>query len=106
MRADDTTPKPARPAPRRVAWGTLMTDAPWDGRPRAAAPIHAPATAAGRAAAIDPVDPGFGPPPRSRKRVPLGALLANAPWAARPATVALVAPVAPAPELGRLAVTV
>ena len=98
MHADDTTPKPARPTPRRTAWGTLLADAPWDGRPRAAAPVLVPATAAGRA---DPdPGPGPGPTPRRPKRVPFGALLAGAPWAARP-------PAAPAPDpdFGRLAPT-
>ena len=78
---------PARPSVRRAAWGTLLADAPWDGRPRDAVPVHTPATAAGRMPAPAPVGPetalGFGASPRTRKRLPFGALLAGAPWAGR-----------------------
>jgi len=98
MRADDSIAKPTRPTPRRVAWGSLLADAPWDGRPRAVAPILAPATAAGRAAPaeVSPLSAGPGTVPRSRKRVPLGALLANAPWATRPASPPDLVPIAAA----------
>ena len=101
MHADDTTPKPARPTPRRTAWGTLLADAPWDGRPRAAAPVLVPATAAGRAASPDLGVPGPGLTPRGPKRVPFGRLLAGTPWAVRPPAAAPVA----ATEPGRLVVT-
>ena len=102
MRPDETIPKPARLTPRRVAWGSLLADAPWDGRPREAAPIHVPATAAGRAATPDYGDPELAATPRSRKRVPFGVLLATAPWAARPVATAP----AVAPELARIAAAV
>lgn len=98
MRADDSIAKPTRPTPRRVAWGSLLADAPWDGRPRATTPILVPATVAGRASPAEVGPPAVGPgaTPRSRKRVPLGALLANAPWAARPITPPDFGPIAAA----------
>ena len=102
MNPNDDTPKPTRLARRRVAWGSLLADAPWDGRPRAVAPIAIPATAAGRVSTPDFGGDGLDPTPRRPKRLPFGALLASAPWAARPT---FAAP-AVAPELGRLAATV
>ncbi len=87
MLLSHTIVPPARPSVRRAAWGSLLADAPWDGRPRDTVPVHIPATAAGRMP--DPTPAGLaaaaavGASPRARKRLPFGALLAGAPWAGR-----------------------
>ena len=92
MDAGDSTLKPARPTPRRVAWGVLLSDAPWDGRPREVVPLAIPATAAGLTPLTQIHDAGP-TTPRPRKRLPFGSLLASAPWAGRPA-LASVTPIA------------
>ena len=103
MDAGDSTLKPGRPTPRRVAWGVLFSDAPWDGRPREVVPLAIPATVAGLTPFVEAHDAGP-TTPRPRKRLPFGSLLASAPWAGRHA-VAAVTPIglATTPEYsGRL----
>ncbi len=77
--------KPVRLAARRVAWGVLLSAAPWDGRPRAVAPLAIPATAAGLVPPAEPTRLAGDTPPRPKKRSPFGELLASAPWAGPPA---------------------
>ena len=96
MAAVELSPKPVRPAARRVAWGVLLADAPWDGRPRAVAPLAIPATEAGLVPLAEPSRPAEGAPPRPKKRSPFGQLLASAPWAGRPVRAPLMTPDFPA----------
>lgn len=100
MLLSHTIVPPARPSVRRAAWGSLLADAPWDGRPRDAVPVHTPATAAGRMPAPAPAGPaaalGLGASPRTRKRLPFGTLLAGAPWAGRAEIPDPIAPAAAA----------
>ena len=64
---------------RRIAFGALLSEAPWDGRAKSPALLRIPATVAARVAAPAPQS-GRLPAPKQRKRLPFGQLLASAPW--------------------------
>lgn len=86
-------------SPRRRPWGGLWSQAPWDGRPRAAAPVVAPVTEAALAPAAAPARAHL---PRGRQllRAAFGRVLADAPWAGRPAAVAAADPLTVTPPPG------
>jgi hypothetical protein len=67
---------------KRLAWGALWSEAPWDGRKKEPTPIQIPATAATRMAVMVPVV--MGSEKRILRRMPLGRLLKSLPWAGRP----------------------
>ncbi len=64
---------------RRRPWGSLWSNAPWDGRPRAAAPVVAPVTQAALAPTGTAARSHL---PRARQllRVAFGRVFADAPW--------------------------
>jgi hypothetical protein len=69
---------------KRLAWGTLWSEAPWDGQKKEPTPIQIPATAAAKIAVTVPVI--IGAEKRVLRRMPLGKLLRTLPWAGRPNT--------------------
>jgi hypothetical protein len=67
---------------KRIGWGALWSEAPWDGKRREPVPIQIPATLASRVAVNVPV--AVGAEKRVLRRMPLGRLLSALPWGGRP----------------------
>lgn len=68
---------------KRLAWGSLWSDAPWDGKPKTPTPIAIPATLAARVPVSVPEIIAGGK--RVLRRLPFGKLLAGVPWSGKPA---------------------
>jgi len=68
---------------KRLPWGSLWSDAPWDGKPKQQTPIAIPATLAARVPVSVPEFVVNGK--RPLRRMSFGKLLAGVPWSGKPA---------------------
>jgi len=69
---------------KRLPWGSLWSDAPWDGKLKTPTPIVIPATLAARVPASVPEIVAGGK--RMLRRLPFGKLLSGVPWSGKPAS--------------------